>query len=160
MNENNGAATDEARQSPNRATPATLLDLDAFMTRGIMPPTRPQPRVRIGGIEYSVRQLVHLTGQEELDLAALDRAVQDANTPLGVRRAMFDRAFGLVRVLVPNMPEKDRLSLSYEQAIAVADLAWDYAVRTVNPPMPDTPDVPAESSKRVSGVPLAFTPAV
>jgi hypothetical protein len=44
-----------------------------------------------------------------------------------MRRAMFDRAFTMVRLLVPSLPEKQRLALRYDQANAVAGEAWAYA---------------------------------
>jgi hypothetical protein len=118
------------------------LDLDAFA-----PVPTSRYAVRVGGVDYPVRQMMDLTGDEELQLAALDRAVEASTGSIAVRRSMFDRAFALVRLLVPDMPEKVRLGLKYVEALAVAGQAWAYAAQP-NPPVApaDTDGAPGPDS--------------
>lgn len=131
-----------------------VLDLDAFA-----PPQPDRYMVLVRGVKYPVRQIMHLTGQEELDLDALDRRLDEATTNRDVRRAMFDRAYHQVRVLVPTMPEKVRLGLKYAEAIEIAREAWAYAIAE-NPPVADTGSSdPAENSKPVSVASTASIPA-
>lgn len=101
-----------------------LLDLDALRPSI----ESPDPyAVRFGGVSYPVRQIDQLTGREELDLAALDQAVIKATGGMAVRAALFDRAFHLVRILVPNMPERVRNDLTFAQASDIGGHAWVYA---------------------------------
>lgn len=149
-------AGDNGRSAPEPAR-ERRLDLDAFVPAV----SRVRPTVKVFGKEYPVRQMIHLTGREELDLDALERAIDNATTDRAVRRAMFDLAFARVRVLVPTMPEHVREGLQYEQALEVAKEAWAYADEA-NPPAADTGSetpAPAASSSPVSAVSSAATQA-
>lgn len=152
----NGAPNGAAKASPDSMIKLTrLLDLDAF--------TSPvKSHVRVDGVEYPIRQLLHLTGQEELDLAKMDSAVKAAEGDHGIRAALFDRAFTMVRILVPDLPERVRLDLTYAQALAIAAHAWDYVAEAMkaDPTLADTGAAPAENSKPASAASTVSTPAV
>lgn len=143
------------------------LDLDA-----LAPVPLSRYTVQYQGVEYGVRQMMDLDGDEELQLAALDEKVDagiDKST-VAMRRAMFDRAYAMIRILVPDMPPKVRNSLKYVAALEVAKHAWAYAREPANPPAapvatdgapgPETPSsAPAESLKSASPASSVATPA-
>lgn len=132
-------------RNPSTTAPADprLLDLDALLTE----PVPSHYRVKVEGVEYPVRQILYLTGQEEADLSALDRAVMEARTFEATRRAMFDRRFKTVRLLVPGLPERILLGLTYDQMGAVAAQAWAYSTEV--PPSAGTgAAASADSSSR------------
>ena len=133
-----------------------LLDLDVFRPETARPESY---TVRVLGVTYPVRQIMQLTGQEELDLTALDKALEAATTEHDVRRAMFDRAFHLVRILVPGMSTHIRLGLRYEEALEISRQAWAYATADPTLGATDSPPAPGASLSAASPVSLASTQA-
>jgi hypothetical protein len=152
-----------------RALATEPIDLDALM------PGAMRRRVRIEGIEYPVRQIIHFSEQEEADLRALEGRVLEAEAAAAaaraqpaemtdpypaMRRANFDLAFWLVRALVPELPEVVRRRVTLTQAWVIAGVGR--LATTENPPLADTGTgtaAPAESSKPVSADSTAVIPA-
>jgi hypothetical protein len=156
MPETNGHA---ALSSPDSRAPRAALDLDALM------PTAPPHRVRIDGVEYAVRQIIHLNEQEEADLRVLEQRLDDAikskddDSYERARRASFDLSFWLVRALVPDLPESVRRKIRLDQAWAIAGVGRLSV--SENPPSADTgagSSAAAESSTPVSADSTAASP--
>lgn len=148
-----------AEPSPAAQIPTAPVDLDTLMPGG-------QPRiVRIEGVEYRVRQMIHLTEAEEEDLRRLEQRLNDAiastepDSYERARRSAFDVAFWLVRALVPDLPEQVRRRIRLDQAWVIAGVGRQ--ATTENPPLADTgtgSDAAEANSRPVSVDSMAAIP--
>lgn len=143
-----------ADEVPEAGAVSRPMDEQVFDLDALSPPPPSRFRVRVRGVEYAIRQMAQLTGDEELDLTSLERAIREAVTDDQVRRAMFDRAHHLVRILIPSMPDHVRRGLQYIEMMALSNHAWAYA-RQVPGPLGGTGDASSATPAALASPSLA-----